>query len=47
MFLTHRQKKQTYGYQKGKSAEEGWIRSLRWKIYTTLYKIDKQQEFTV
>ena len=26
---THRHRKQTYSYQKGKGVEEGWIRSLR------------------
>ena len=44
---THRQRKQTYGHQKGK----GWGREILgiWvqQTETTIYKIHKQQGFTV
>ena len=38
---THRYKKQTCGYQKG----EGEIRGM--DLQTTMYKIDKQEGYTV
>ena len=41
---THRHRKQTYGYQRGKEGE-GWITSLG--LTDTVYKIDKQQEPTI
>ena len=43
---THRHRKQNYGYQRGKGDRDKlgvWDK----QIHTIIYKIDKQQEFTV
>ena len=42
----HRHRKQNYGYQRGKGDRDKlgvWDK----QIHTIIYKIDKQQEFTV
>ena len=44
---THKYRKQTCGYQRGGGRGEGQIRGMRLQIKTTIYKIDKQQGFTV
>ena len=43
---THRHRKQTYGYQRGKA---GWDKLGVWdsQIHTTIYEIDNQQGPTV
>ena len=43
---THRHRKQTYGYQKGKT-EEGVKQEFEVNIYPLLYKIDYQKRPTV
>ena len=43
---THRQRKQTYGFRRGKSGRDKLgVRDEQ--IHTTIHKIDKQQGFTV
>ena len=42
---THRHRKQTYGYQKGKT-EEGVSQEFEVNIYPLLYKIDYQKRPT-
>ena len=45
---THRYRKQTYGYQRGKGGGEGGInQEFGVHIHTTIYKIGKQQGPTV
>ena len=43
---THRQRKQTYGYQRGKGVRDK-LRVWDEYIHTTIYKIDNQQGPTV
>ena len=44
---THRHRKQTYGYQKGKGVGRDKLGSWDQQIQTTICKIDKQQGPTV
>ena len=43
---THKHKKQTYGYQRGR---QGWDKLGIWnfQVHTAIYKIDKQEWFTI
>ena len=40
---THRHRKQTYGYQRGKVGERDKLEVWDQQIQTTIYKIDKQK----
>ena len=44
---THRHRKQTYGYQRGRLAGRDKLGDWDWHIHTTIYKIDNQQGPTV
>ena len=44
---THRLRKQTYGYQRGKVGGRGKLGGWDKQIHTTMYKIDNQREPTV
>ena len=44
---THRHRKQTYGYQRGKGVGGDKLGVWDQQIQTTMYKIDKQQGPTV
>ena len=44
---THRHRKQTYGYQRGKAGRRDKLGVWDQQIETTIYKIDKQQDPTV
>ena len=44
---THRYIKQTSGYQRVQRRGEGQVRVIGLRDKTTLYKIDKQQGYTV
>ena len=43
---THRRRKQTYGYQRGKAGSDK-LELWDQQIQSTIYKIDKQQDPTV
>ena len=42
-----RYRKQTYDYQREEGRGEGQIRGMGLRYSTTIYKIDKQKEYTV
>ena len=44
---THRYRKQTSSYQRGRGKGEGQIRGMGLTDKTNIYKIDKQQEYIV
>ena len=44
---THRYRKQTCGYQRKERSREEQVRGVRLQIQTIIYKVDKQQGYTV